>query len=335
MANIFERILQGIKSSITSSADPMLNSINPASVDKEISRIATKRSEERNAVRNKLGITANSSSFWKNDDKARQSYKTSNPLAEEEVRRKYPDFNDEEINTVLDNRRKRDIMKHSNHPEVKQLYNNMFDSNGNFTAYGKQHWQEVDDMMAQIAMDNDIDGLSDNREVRKNEEWYSKWGKAYFDKFDPYTTMRQAAKDYLDKTKDDQKNSQTKSAYFNMLNQEGIDAQGKSRQDRIKDADQLFSDVSQDYNILMNYDDYKDLQEYGRLKDIQALRLNDTEKLDLYAQFYTDYNRGGEKYARTKLAEYFKDRLADSQTIMEKAMNWGAGFQDDMASFSI
>ena len=147
--------------------------------------------------------------------------------------------------------------------------------------------------------------------------------------------MRQAAKEYLDNTKDEQRNSATRSAYFNMLNQDGVDAEGKNRQDRIKDFDNLASEVSQDYNILMNYNDYKDLQEYGRLKDIQALRLNDQEKLNLYAQFYTDYNRGGEKYARTKLAEYFKDRLANSQTAMEKTMNWGAGFADDMASFSI
>jgi len=133
-------------------------------------------------------------------------------------------------------------------------------------------------------MDNDIDGLSDEREGRRGNEWYEKWGKAYFDKFDPYkTTMRQAAKKYLDDTKDDPKNAETKTAYFNQLNQEGVDANGRSRQDRIKDFDNLASSVSQDYNILMNYDDYKDLQEYDRLKDTQALKLNDIEKLNLYA----------------------------------------------------
>ena len=164
MASIFEKILKAI----ASSPDPMMGS-NPSKLDKTISERATKRSEQRNAARNRLGITADSSNFWKRDEKARERYKTENPLDEENIRKKYPDFTDDEVNTVLDNHNKRDIMKRSNHPEVKKLYNSMFDSNGDLTAYGKQHWQHVDDMMAQIAMDNDIDGLSDEQEGRKNE----------------------------------------------------------------------------------------------------------------------------------------------------------------------
>lgn len=143
MASIFDKILKVI----TGSADPMLNS-QPTAVDKAISRTATKRTEQRNAARNKAGITADSSSFWKRDDKARERYKTANPLAEEELRRKYPNITEDQLNQGLDNRRKRDIMKRSTNPKVKELYNSMFDKDGNFTDYGKQNWQNVDDMMA-------------------------------------------------------------------------------------------------------------------------------------------------------------------------------------------
>ena len=58
MASIFDKILKAI----TSSADPMLNS-QPTAVDKAISRTATKRTEQRNAARNRAGITADSSNF--------------------------------------------------------------------------------------------------------------------------------------------------------------------------------------------------------------------------------------------------------------------------------
>lgn len=39
-------------------------------------------------------------------------------------------------------------MKRSTNPKVKELYNSMFDSNGDLTDYGKQNWQDVDNMMA-------------------------------------------------------------------------------------------------------------------------------------------------------------------------------------------
>lgn len=42
-------------------------------------------------------------------------------------------------------------------------------------------------------MDNDLDGLSDEKENRTDEAWYNRWGKAYLDTFDDYTTMRESA----------------------------------------------------------------------------------------------------------------------------------------------
>ena len=143
MASIFEKILKAI----ANSPDPMMGA-NPTNLDKAITERVTKRTEQRNAARNKAGITADSSNFWKRDDKARERYKTANPLAEEELRRKYPNITEDQLNQGLDNRRKRDIMRRSTNPKVKELYNSMFDKDGNFTDYGKQNWQDVDNMMA-------------------------------------------------------------------------------------------------------------------------------------------------------------------------------------------
>lgn len=63
MASIFDKILKAI----AGSPDPMMGA-NPVNLDKAITERATKRTEQRNAARNRAGITADSSSFWKRDD---------------------------------------------------------------------------------------------------------------------------------------------------------------------------------------------------------------------------------------------------------------------------
>lgn len=294
------------------------------------------RAKQRAETRKNLGIDNTSTNFWNVDEKARRQYKTANPLAEAELRKKYPGITDQEVDDAIGNRIKRDIMRRSNHPKVKEQYNEWFDKDGNFTSKGLAEWRNADDYMAQIAMENDIDGLSDEREGRKDEEWYKEWGKAYMDLYDSNygTTMRQAAKKYLDDSQKSGKNVQTTIENYKFLNQR-IAADGKTREDHIKDFEQLASDVSQDADILFNPEKYEDLKEYNRLKDVGDLKLSDDQKLRLYAQYYTDYNRGGQKYAAQKLAQYFQDEMAKHLTFAEKCMKWKAGFQDDMASLMI
>lgn len=136
-----------------------------------------KRAEQRAETRKNLGIDNTSTNFWNVDEKARRQYKTANPLAEQELRKKYPGITDKEVDDAIGNRIKRDIMRRSNHPKVKEQYNEWFDKDGNFTSKGLAEWRNADDYMAQIAMENDIDGLSDEREGRKDEQWYKEWEK--------------------------------------------------------------------------------------------------------------------------------------------------------------
>lgn len=192
MANIFDEILKAI----TYSADPMLNS-QPTAVDNAVSKIAARRNQYRTSTRRNLGITDDTVDFWKGfsgqDKSAKERYITSNPLAEEKLKKQYPNLDEEQLSIIRDNSIRRNFMKNSKHPAVQELYNQMFDSKGNLTAFGQQNWSHVTDMMAQLAMDNDLDGLSDEKENRANEKWYNRWGKAYLDTFDNYTTMRESA----------------------------------------------------------------------------------------------------------------------------------------------
>jgi len=156
--------------------------------------------------------------------------------------------------------------------------------------------------MAFTAMQNDIDGLSDEKQARGSDKWYERYAKAGMDLFDSTlsdynTTMREAAKKYLDESGNSNENVINRNNFYKWLSSNTVGEDGKTRKDHIEDFDNLASMVSQDYNILMNPEKYKDLQDYDRLKDVDGLRLSDEEKLQLYAQFYVDLQRGGDRYA--------------------------------------
>ena len=210
----------------------------------------------------------------------------------------------------------------------------------------KNQWRNIGNVMANLAMENDIDGLSDERENRNEEEWYTKYLKGYADLYDDYdTTMRQAAKKYLDETKDSERSQLIKNNIYNKLAGNDVSYDdGRTVQQRIQDFDRLAQDLSQDYRIAMNPDKYNDLMQYSRIRDTGGLRFEDDppgtpngktadqKKLELYAQYYTDYERGGEKYANQKLAQYFIDKMHENQSVWEYPAHVYARFQDDIAS---
>lgn len=330
--NWFERLLKNLANTSNAGAFSM-----PGSVDRDIATRGIKRAQQRQATRSNINADSN---FWKRfselDKTARERYQTANPTFEADLKKKHPEYTNQDIDNVWTNRIKRDYLQKSKHPEIKKLYQSMFDENGNLNDYGKQEWANIDNEVAKIAMENDLDGLSDEKEKRAEEKWYEKLGKAYLDTYDPgYTTMREAAKTYLDKTKDNDENASRVNAYQRWLGDKSIQEDGKSRKQHVEDFDKLASLVSSDYEKALNPEQYKDLQEYDRLKDVSKLRIDDDEKLKLYAQFIVDEQRGGEKYAAQKLAQYFQDKLAEGQTKLEKAANMVAGFTDDFVALTV
>lgn len=305
---------------------------------RDVAKAGAKRAKERQEAKNKLGYTNEFVNFWTaysgRDEKAKEKYRTENPLFEEQMRKNHPNYTEEQFNKVRDNHIRKEILKNSKHPAVQELYNSIFDKDGKMTDAGKLKWLDVKNDMAKIAMENDIDGISDEKEERKDKKWHERAADAFFDTYDvgPRTTMREAAKKYLNESVNSTENTKNYKNYYNWLNSESVDAEGKTKQDRINDFDNLAQMVSQDYKILMNPEQYKDLQDYDRLKDVDGLRLTDEEKLQLYAQFYVDLQRGGEKYALQKLGQFFTDRIANNQTAWEKAMNFTARVSDDVTS---
>jgi len=201
------------------------------------------------------------------------------------MRKNHPNYTEEQFNKVRDNHIRKEILKNSKHPAVQELYNSIFDKDGKMTDVGKQKWLDVKNEMARIAMENDIDGISDEKEKRQDKNWFVRAADTFYDTYDvgPRTTMREAAKKYLDESSNNTENTKNHSNFFNWLNSDTVGEDGKTRQDHIKDFDNLAQRVSQDYSILMNPEKYKALLDYDRLKDVEGLRLSDEEKLQLYA----------------------------------------------------
>jgi hypothetical protein len=190
--------------------------------------------------------------------------------------------------------------------------------------------------MATLAQNIDFDGISD-----KKEQWYKQ---SKLEKFlhgaegvanSMETTFREAAIKHLDDTKENADNLAAKQSILEQMLSDEIDSERKTKSERIKDFDKLAEDVSQDYEILMNPEKYKLLQGYKRLKDVEELALKPEEKLDLYAQYKVDAQRGGESYAKKKLQDYFVNRMAQNQSVLEMIMNTAIRFQDDVQATQI
>lgn len=325
MAGFFEYLRKNFLSGKMFASDPELS-------HGEVQRMEryAKKAQERVDKRKKFGIDNRSTSFWNVDSNAIKRYKTENPLAVEEIKKKYSDITDPEVDDVISNRIKRDILKRSTHPKVKELYNAMFDKNGNFTSYGERNWDNVNNKLATIALENDIDGSSDDREQRKEKKWYQKYEDYYTDAFDPQVrTMRQAATKYLNDSENDAKNREEKNFIFKQLNTKEIDQFGKSSRQYAEEFDKYAQQLSQDYFIQQNPDLYADLSEYNRIKDTGKLKMSDEEKLDRYAQYIVDAERGGTKYANQRLAQYFVDKMHKEQTPVEMATRTYTKFRDN------
>lgn len=136
MANIFDKILQYLGSNgNTFTGTPGM--VFQSAVSKKV----TARNQYRTTTRRNLGITDDTVDFWKGfsgqDEEAKEKYKTSNPLAEEKLKKQYPNLDEEQLSIIRDNGIRRDFMKNSKHPAVQELYNQMFDSKGNLTAFGQ------------------------------------------------------------------------------------------------------------------------------------------------------------------------------------------------------
>ena len=150
MANIFERIIKAI----TSAGDAERGGAGYYVKDQDnaVLKRATKHAEDRILARKRSGATVNSADFFTGfsgmDDNARKKYMTSNSLVEQEMKSKYPDFTEEEFNTLRDNKIKKDFLKNSKNPSIRKLYNSWFDSNGQLNDIGRENWGNVNNIVA-------------------------------------------------------------------------------------------------------------------------------------------------------------------------------------------
>jgi len=102
--------------------------------------LTIERTKDRGAVRKKLGINDESLQFWTaysgRDEKGKERYRTENPLFEEQMRKNHPNYTEEQFDNIRDNHIRKEILKNSKHPAVKDLYNSIFDKDGNITPEG-------------------------------------------------------------------------------------------------------------------------------------------------------------------------------------------------------
>lgn len=269
------------------------------------------------------------------NSKEQEEWKKEHEEYENTVAKKHPNATEEQRNKWRNNKFKQEIIKNFKNESGRELQSVLFDDSGKIKD--KSLWKNIDNLMATLSQEADFDGISDRKERWKKQDAFIKIGQGMEGLANSQeTSMREAATEYLNKTNENSDVKNLRQNIFDRINSNTIDGNGKTRSERVADADNLFQSVSQDYEMTMNPEKYKLLQNYRRFKDTEVLRFkDDNEKLQWYAQYLTDAQRGGEKYARKRLQDRFAEKMAENQEWWEMIGNAGVRFQDDVWSTGI
>jgi len=305
---------------VNASANTVLNPPESRDFYTEYSKAKTAKEDERSQRQNELGVDEWTPYYFKGlsglSSKQREKWEQDNLDYINGLKVKHPMASDDELEAYKNNRFKNDILRKSKSPIVQGIF-----KDGNLTD---QEWETLDDNISRAALENDLDGLSDDRDSYK-DSWWKHAGDVYLGE-NIKSSLRDGAREYL-------RGSQNPEEITNQVYAWETDPLKK--QEAVEAFDSLSSSLSQDYDMMANPDKYKAIQNYGRFKDTEALRMSSQEKETLLAEYMANVRRGGEKYANEELVNVFKDKMEASQSKLDVALNAGSMFIDNFASMAI
>lgn len=234
----------------------------------------------------------------------------------EGVKKRHPYATEDEYNQYLDNVFKNNILKESKNKKVQDIF-----KGGNLT---EEEWDTLDMNIARAAMEDDVDGLSDEKDNYRQDA-LAHWGD-WFTGSTIDDTIREGARKYIE----DSKTEDDVSGIVNLLNEDPT-----KKEQALNMLDSLSKELSTDYGIANDKAMGIGMQDYGKYKDTEVLKMGEEERKRLYANYVLDYQRGGQKYANENLVNYYKDKMEAGQSKLDVAVNVGATFLDSMASMGI